>query len=181
MISLLKKIIKIIAFKKGWLKKIYIKLCKPNVHEYTLFLKKHGGFHSIGKECMIWPYTNIPNPQYVKIGNNVILTACTLLGHDGSIAMLNKAFNVKLDSVGKIEIHDNVFVGHGAIILPGVSIGPNAIIGAGSVVTKSVGKNTIVGGVPARPIGSVDALVEKLQKKTDQYPWGSHKKKRWGI
>ena len=42
---------------------------------------------------------------------------------------------VKLDAVGKIDIRDNVFVGYGAIILRGVTIGPNAIVAAGAVVT----------------------------------------------
>jgi len=105
------------------------------------------------------------------IGNNVQLTNCTILGHDGSIAMLNKAYGVKLDSVNKVEIKDNVFIGHGAIVLPGTKIGPNAIVAAGSVVTKVVHEGTIVAGVPARIIGRVDDLVKKLKKQTEQLPW----------
>jgi len=109
------------------------------------------------------------------------LSSCALIGHDGSIAVLNKAYNVKLDSVGKIEIKDNVFVGYGAIVLPGVTIGPNAIVGAGSVVTKDVPENSIVAGVPARQVGEVSVLVEKLQRETDELPWADIIKQREGA
>lgn len=52
----------------------------------------------------------------------------------------------------KVKIGQRVWIGSGAIILPGVSIGDGAIIGAGSVVTKDVAEDTIVIGVPARPL-----------------------------
>jgi acetyltransferase-like isoleucine patch superfamily enzyme len=51
-----------------------------------------------------------------------------------------------------IHVGRNVWIGAGATILPGVSIGENAIIAAGAVVSKDVEANMIVGGVPARPI-----------------------------
>jgi acetyltransferase-like isoleucine patch superfamily enzyme len=107
----------------------------------------------------------------VKIGNNVSLSQCTLIGHDGSIAVLNKAYGVKLDRTGKIDIRDNVFVGWGAIIMPGVTIGPNAIVGAGAVVTSDVEPGSIVGGSPAKPIGRVEEFVAKLKRETAQLPW----------
>lgn len=168
---MIKILIKTIAFKTGKLTYFYRKICRPNGFEYASFLKKRHFFYSIGDNCSIRPWTNITDPKYVKLGNNVQLTACTILGHDGSINMLNKAFNLKLDSVGKVIIHDNVFVGHGAIIMPGVSIGPNAIVAAGAVVTRDVAENTIVAGVPARKIGLLDGFVEKLKKRTGEYPW----------
>ncbi|WP_396182126.1 acyltransferase [Flavobacterium saccharophilum] len=52
----------------------------------------------------------------------------------------------------KIIIERNVFIGVRAIIMPGIIVGENAIIGAGSLVTKNVEKNTIVGGNPAKLI-----------------------------
>jgi acetyltransferase-like isoleucine patch superfamily enzyme len=168
---MIKKIIRNIAFKTGKFKSFYLRFCKPSASEYTEYEKKWGGFYAIGSNCTLWPYTNVTNPEYTKLGNNVMLTACTVLGHDGSVAVLNKAYGKKLDSVGKVDIKDNVFVGHGAIILPDVTIGPNAIVAAGAVVSSDVPEGVIVGGVPARVIGRLDELVERLEKKTKTLPW----------
>ena len=170
---MIKAFIKRMAFKTGRFKKLYIKICKPSGYEYAAFEKKWGMFYSIGTDCAFWPYTNITDPEYTRLGNNVMLTACTLLGHDGSIAVLNKAYNKKLDRVGKIDIRDNVFIGHGAIVLPGIIVGPNAIVAAGSVVSKNVQEGTIVAGVPAKEIGEVADLVEKLERQTEKLPWAS--------
>ena len=52
----------------------------------------------------------------------------------------------------KITIHKGVFIGARAFIMPGVTLGENSIIGAGSVVIKNVDKNTIVAGNPAKLI-----------------------------
>jgi acetyltransferase-like isoleucine patch superfamily enzyme len=141
-------------------------------------MKLHGGFYSVGEHCSILPSTNFTDPAYVKLGNNVHFSNCTLVGHDGAVAMLNRAYNVRLDSVGKIDIRDNVFIGYGAIVLPDVTIGPNAIVAAGAVVTKNVAPGTIVGGIPARAIGKVEDLVAKLQASTDGLPWQEAIRKR---
>lgn len=61
----------------------------------------------------------------------------------------------------KIEIFDNVFIGAKAIIMGDVKIGPNAIVAAGSVVTKDVPPNSVVGGNPARVISDMDTFVGK--------------------
>lgn len=169
--SLIKKFFRLLAMRYGLFPSLYRKLCKPRGNEYAEYLRRHSRLYEIGQNCSVLVNTVFTDPTYVRIGNNVHLAACTLIGHDGCIAMLNRAYNVKLDSVGKIDIKDNVFIGHNAIILPNVTIGPNAIVAAGAVVTKNVAEGDIVGGVPAKRIGRVRDLVEKLQTQTQELPW----------
>lgn len=54
----------------------------------------------------------------------------------------------------RIVIHDHVWLGSRALVLPGVTIGEGAVVAAGAVVTKDVPPYTVVGGVPARPVGA---------------------------
>ena len=60
------------------------------------------------------------------------------------------------DEYPKTIIKQGSSIGAGAIILPGITVGENAMIGAGSVVTKNVGNGLIVVGNPARKVGTTD-------------------------
>jgi len=128
---------------------------------------------SIGKDTEIYQYVVINHPEDVMIGDNVAIAEfvhmwgggqiaigdntiigahaiITSLTHDASTSEYRHSLLKK-----EVKIGNNVWIGTGSIILPGLVIGDNAIVGAGSVVTRSVESNTIVVGVPARPLRKV--------------------------
>lgn len=179
--SLFSKVVRHIALRTGRLRGLYVRLCRPMGLEYAEFIRRHGGLHGMGEGCSILPGTVFADPALVRLGNNVHFSTCTLIGHDGSVAMLNRAYGAKLDSVGKIDVRDNVFIGYQAVVMPNVTIGPNAIVAAGAVVTKDVAEGDIVAGVPARPIGRVDDFVGKLRRKTESLPWADLIERREGA
>lgn len=63
---------------------------------------------------------------------------------------------------GKIVIENDAWIGAGSIILPGITIGEGAVVGAGAVVTEDVPPYTVVVGVPARPIKRIDLEARQL-------------------
>jgi len=97
--------------------------------------------------------------KLISIGNNVILsTDIKLITHDSSL------YNYSgIERFGKIIIEDNAFIGSGAVILPGVKIGKNSIIGAGSVVTSDIPENMVAAGNPAKIIASLDEFNTKIK------------------
>ena len=171
--SLLRRLLRYLAFERGQAVGWYKRFCNPGGEEWAAWLKRRGILHAIGEHCSIQTNVTFTDPAYTRLGHNVRLTGCTLFGHDGSVNMLNRAYGLKLDRVGKIDIRDNVFVGHGAILLPGVTVGPNAIVAAGSVVNRDVPPNSIVAGVPARVVGELDRLVTRLRDETERLPWAA--------
>jgi acetyltransferase-like isoleucine patch superfamily enzyme len=169
--GLLKRFLRYMAHEHGRLHRAYVRFCNPKGDEYAEYLRRHGGFHSVGRHCFIHPSSYITDRPYIRIGNNVRMGKCAIVGHDGSVNMINRAFGLRLDSVGKVDIRDNVFIGYGATILPGVTIGPNAIVSAGSVVRSDVKEGMVVAGVPAKPVGSLALHVEVLKARNRTFPW----------
>src|SRR5699024_702282 len=121
---------------------------------------------SVGKHVRWQPRSLPADPELVKLNNNIsIASGVRFITHDVFRFILNTKYSSKENlfkaNLGAIEVMDNVAIGADSIILPNVRIGPNAIIGAGSVVTKDVPKGKIVAGNPARIIGEFDDLVQK--------------------
>lgn len=156
------------------LRGLYRRICRPDGVAWAALLKRHGGLYAMGEGCVIQQNVVITDPAYVRIGNNVHLTGCTLFGHDGVVSMLKSAYGVSIDKVGKIDIGDNVFIGHQAIVMPGVTIGSNSIVAAGALVTRDVPCGQIFGGVPARMIGTTQGLLQRLQDEMCTLPWRNH-------
>jgi acetyltransferase-like isoleucine patch superfamily enzyme len=129
----------------------------------------------IGKGCIIDYDVYLRYPKKISIGNNVSINRGTIIlpGIMASGATVTIGNNVAVGPCVKILaashdyntlqrkdigfpviVHDDVWIGAGAIILPGVILGEGAVVGAGSVVTKNVPPYTVVAGNPARKISS---------------------------
>lgn len=149
---------------------------------YAAMLRAEGRM-TIGDHCSISPGVNITDPDYVVMGSNVRLSDCSLFGHDGSINMINRAMATTFDAVGPIVIGDNVFIGHGAIVLPGTNIESNTIIGAGSVVKGQVEGGHVYAGSPLRAISTFEAHLQKLEGRDRELPgeWRRLLKQRAGA
>lgn len=160
-----------LALRHGVASALWRRLAPPDGMDWADYLRRHGGLQAVGAQCSIQTNVVITDPAYTRLGRNVALSGCTLFGHDGVVNMLRRAYGGELDSVGRIDIRDNVFIGHQAIVMPGVTIGPNAVVAAGAVVTRDVPPGTVVGGIPAKPIGRTEALHAQLVAKSSQLPW----------
>lgn len=93
----------------------------------------------------------------ITIGSNVMIAAATTIRDtDHVYSSLDIPMMQQGLSVNKVIIEDDVWIGHGCVILKGITVGQGAIVAAGAVVTKNVNPYTIVGGVPAKVISVRD-------------------------
>lgn len=150
------------------IKTLFIKLlCRGNKIDYA---RKLGV--KIGHNCRI-----ISNPGWgsepwlITIGDHVELSSgVSFVTHDGATWVFRNQERYKdVIRYGKIVINDNSFIGTQTIILPGVTIGPNSIVGAGSLVRSDIEPNSVYAGVPARRICSLEEYAEKCLRETPNY------------
>lgn len=112
---------------------------------------------TVGEDCLIGEYTVIRGQGGVAIGHRVYTSPFT------QIIAVNHVFDDPTRSfIGQgitaegIVIEDDVWLGSGAVITDGVRVGKGAVVAAGAVVTKDVPPHTVVGGVPAKIIKTID-------------------------
>lgn len=104
-------------------------------------------------------------PFLITLGDHVQVTAgVRFITHDGAVWVFRRE-HPAIGRFGPITVGDNVFIGTGAVLLPGVTIGNDVVIAAGAVVNRDVPARTIVAGVPARPVGSVDDYFRKHEAR----------------
>lgn len=126
------------------------------LHVYNFRDMPHSGI-KIGKDSLIGEYSVIRGQGGVQIGDRVYTSPFT------QIIAVNHVFDdphhpfVEQGITAEgIVIEDDVWLGAGAIITDGVRVGKGAVVAAGAVVTKDVLPHTVVGGVPAKPIKTID-------------------------
>ncbi len=108
-----------------------------------------GNNNTIGRGCIICK--GVTGTTGIHIGNQVVINLNATIGHDVHIAdFVSIMPGVHIS--GNVKISEGVLIGTGAVILPGITIGKWSKIGAGSVVTKNVGDNCVVVGVPGRVV-----------------------------
>src|SRR5690349_15485251 len=97
--GLLNRVARLLAQRSQRFERVYRLFHMPDGAEYAELLKQRGDFYSMGNNCYIDPHALIEDRPYIRIGNNVRIATCTILGHDGSVNMINRAFGLHLDNV----------------------------------------------------------------------------------
>lgn len=131
----------------------------------------------IGNGCEVYSTASFGSEPYlITIGHNVrINCGVNFVTHDGGCWVLRHYLDKKnsnqIDMFGIIKVGNNVHIGTNSMIMPGVTIGDNVIIGCCSVVTKDIPSNSVAVGIPARVIETIDEYVEKHE---DDFVYTKH-------
>jgi galactoside O-acetyltransferase len=146
----------------SWLRRVH-------THEARELLAR---CRAVGEDVTLRPPVVIYHPESLTLGSSIDIGEYTVIRASGGITIGDRVliashavitsrshpiapprFGVTEDL--PIVIESDVWIGAGAIVLPGVTIGRGAVIAAGAVVSRSVPPASVVGGVPARPLGEV--------------------------
>jgi len=123
----------------------------------------------IGERCRIYTANFGAEPWLIRSGNHVCISNDVTFVNHGLVWPFQDKYET-LTSFGPIEIKDNCQIGVRATILPHVTIGPNSIVGACSVVTADVPPNSVVAGNPARVICSIEEYEQKCRARHIDIP-----------
>lgn len=135
-----------------------LKIGKGSLVMGELYISGQGDWPSL---FSVGENTFITGPLRVNLGGAVRIGSNVNIGHNVMILAVDHQIGPPWRRAGwsehaEIAINDGAWIGSGAVILPGVEIGAGAVIAAGAVVAADVPPNTLVGGVPARPLKSLN-------------------------
>jgi maltose O-acetyltransferase len=117
---------------------------------------------------------NLPRSTWIDVSHCYLISigdncgfgeSCAILAHD---AMPNEYLDAT--RIGLVRIHESCHFGMGTIILPGVEIGPRAVVGANSVVAKSIPPDSVASGNPARVICSMEEYLNRHRQSMEKSP-----------
>lgn len=160
----------------GVIKSICHMIRKRNPVKYARYLGAH-----VGEQCRFITMPNLGSEPYlIHIGNHVELSNdVQIITHDGGMwCFRNDEMYRKVRTFSEVRIMDNTFVGARTIILGGVRIGRNCVIGAGSIVTHDIPDNSVACGVPARVIKSSEEYASKLLQMTPDWDEENYSRNR---
>lgn len=129
----------------------------PSFRLFPPFTSDFGKNITVGRNVFINSGCRFQDQGGVTIGDNV------LIGHNVVLATLNHDFDPEKRGTiipAPIHIGHKVWIGANVTVTSGVTIGNNSIVAAGAVVTKNVPANTIVGGVPAKLIKTLEEAMQ---------------------
>jgi acetyltransferase-like isoleucine patch superfamily enzyme len=123
--------------------------CKVRVHEGELII---GAKSVLGQECTISAF------QHVSIGRECIIAdRAMMIDFDHGMVEVERPIREQGIYKRDVRIGHNVWIGYGACVLRGVTVGENSVIGTSAVVTSDVPANAVVGGIPAKVIRTREA------------------------
>ena len=152
---------KVMGIIKGFKKKLNLEITNEKRVE---ILRKKG--LKIGKNVIIDPTATIDNNycHLISIGDNCVICGdVKIMAHDSTL----KLFTGGYGRAAKVNIKDNCIISVNSVILPGVTIGPNVLVAAGSVVNKDILPDSCVVGVPARFYGKFSDYISSHKEKID--------------
>ncbi len=117
----------------------------------------------IGNYCLLSPGTNIMSAAGIEIGDNCMFAAGSYISDSDWHGLYNRLRPFRCSK--PIVLKDNVWIGHGARVGKGVTIGENSVVAAGAVVVKDVPDNVVVGGNPARIIKHLNPERRMLKRE----------------
>lgn len=150
------------------IKRVLLKIKHYGKKYFLLFTRGTIGYArylgvTVGDNCRIYIQEFGSEPFLITIGNKVTITAgVRILTHNGSTWLIEDDEQGRRYDHRPVSIGNNVFIGIDSIICPGVCIGDQVIVGAGSVVTKSIPNDSVVVGNPAKIISTFSDYRSKV-------------------
>lgn len=149
---------------------IYVNSSYENKRKYLI---KKGAKIGEGTRMNCYVSSFGTEPYLIEVGRDCLFAAdVRFITHDGGVKVLNtlkKFQGRKMDIIAPIKIRDNVYIGTGAYIMPGVRIGNNSVTGAHAVITKDIPANSVAVGIPAKVIKSVEDYYLSNKNKEKYY------------
>ncbi|WP_304504243.1 acyltransferase [Pseudomaricurvus albidus] len=118
---------------------------------------------TVGNYCLMSPGTTITAADSITIGDNCMFAASCYIADSDWHGVYNRLRPFRCTK--PIVLKDNVWIGHGAKVGKGVTIGENSVVAAGAIVVKDVPDNVVVGGNPARVIKTINPNRRMLKRE----------------